>query len=146
MPDRVSSDHPSIRTVRGTIDRAGSTRRPELHVPVDELTAVPDQTSIRIALEETTYYALPIRRSSTLVIGGCYDNSRLARDPREGSDRLATWIAASDLSIGRTVLVDIIVAGYHYGVRAPGTETTYMPVHPPSTSLQHIASTLTDPD
>lgn len=141
MDDRVSSDSPSIRTVRGRLESSGATNRPRITLPTEGWDEVPDD-GIRLVLDGTQYHADVRADEETTVIRGAYDNARLARTPGEGENRLPAWVDDVGLSLDRSVLVDEVVPGTLYGVRAPGTTATYEPIEPPRPSLSRIAENL----
>lgn len=55
------------------------------------------------------------------------------------------WADEQSLGDGRTVLVDVVVRGFRYGLRRPGTAAVYDASHPPAGPLRRIADGL-DPD
>ena len=69
---------------------------------------------------------------------GLYDNPRMARQ-RDGDNRLAEWVEAAGLEPGRTALVDVVVEGEQYGLRAPGDSAVYRVVESPDDDLASIA-------
>lgn len=142
MTDRLPSDHPSVETHRLTLDRRGRLDRPGLDLT--EIDAdLPADEVVRLTLDGETYYArLTETFEGTLEIRGAYDNPRLARDGAEGTNRLAEWRSEKDMDFGRSVLFDVVVPGYAYGLRAPGERTVYEVTTPPDESLQSIARSL----
>lgn len=136
MAERVSSDHPSVETVRATVERAGGTRRPEVRLPEGELDERPGGV-VRLVVDDREYHA-PVEGGT---IHGAFDNARLARE-RTGTNHLAEWIRDRGIDFGRSVLVDVVVPGERYGARLPGEEAVYAAVDPPSRSLRDIAERL----
>ena len=142
MTDRVPSDHPSIETYRISLGRRGRLDRPRLDLSSVD-TDLPAGEVVRLTLDGETYHArITEPFESGLEIHGAYDNPRLARDPGSGTERLAEWRAAKDLDFGRSVLFDVVVPDYGYGLRVPGERALYETTTPPDTSLQSIARSL----
>lgn len=145
MPDRIHHDHPSIDTVRGTLDRAGSTAHPKLVLP-EEPSLFPEGV-VHLTLDEQQYRAR-IDRSfdGAPEIRSVYDNARLVREgAREsGVNRLREWFDANELDYGRSVHVDVVEPGHQYAVRRPGAEAVYTVVPQPDQSLADIADGLDD--
>lgn len=158
MPERLPSDHASVRTVRGRIERSGGMRRPCLRLPADIDVAPGDY--VRVVLDGDQYHARVRDDSDGVVIRGAYDNRRLARDPESdvrdaaagesGADpqvatnRLVEWFEGADLSYDSAVEVDEVVPGFLYGVRVPGARTVYAVPREPDDSLSSIAERLDD--
>ena len=142
MTDRVPSDHPSIETYRISLDRRGRLDRPRLDFSAVDLDLPTDEV-VRLTLDGETYHArITETFEGGLEIRGAYDNPRLARDGTDGTDRLAEWRAANDLDFGRSVLFDVVVPDYAYGLRVPGERAVYEATTPPDRSLQSIARSL----
>jgi hypothetical protein len=144
MPDRIPSDHPSIETHRISLDRRGRMDRPRLDCSGIEA-ALPIEEVVRLTLDGDTYHARVERTfEDDPEIRGAYDNPRIAREPAEGTDRLAEWRARNGLDFGRSVLFDVVVPGHAYGLRVPGERAVYEVTTPPDDSLQSIARSLDD--
>lgn len=143
MAERVAADHPSVRTFRATVERSGATSRHRVQLPADAAADVPDGV-VRVDLDGSRYHAdvRAGRDGQGPVVRGAYDTARLARSPGEGPNRLAEWLDDVGLGSGRSVLVDVVVGGYLYGLRPPGTSRVYEAVEPPSDSLADIAEGL----
>ena len=138
MTDRLPSDHPSVETVRATLARRGRTRS-RLELPADDRFPL---TTIRLALDGDVFHTCIERtRTSGVAIDGAYDNARLARE-RDGEDRLEAWRRSSGIDYGRSVLVDVVEAGFLYGVREPGERVVYDAVESPDEGLAAIARDL----
>jgi hypothetical protein len=132
MPS-VTSD--GVETVRASIERAGALDRPKLVLPDG---AAPEGV-VRVEADETTYHArVEVGLGGDLELRGLYDNARLARDG-EGENRLAAWVDSKGLEAGRTALVDVVIDGDQYGLRAPGEDAVYRVVDSPDDSLASIA-------
>ncbi|MFQ3320435.1 MAG: hypothetical protein ACI8UR_002434 [Natronomonas sp.] len=132
MPS-VSSD--GVDTVRASIEQSGALDRPKLVVPDDVL---PEGT-VRVDADETTYHAVvDTGLGGDLELRGLYDNARLARTG-EGENQLEEWVESCGLEIGRSALLDIVVEGEQYGLRAPGTRAVYQVADSPDDSLASIA-------
>jgi hypothetical protein len=144
MADRIPSDHPSIETHRTSLERRGRMDRPRLDcsgidasLPVDDV--------VRLTLAGDTYHARVERTfEGDPEIRGVYDNPRIAREPAEGTDRLAKWQRHNGLEFGRSVLLDVVVSGHAYGLRVPGERAVYEATIPPDDSLRSIARSLDD--
>jgi hypothetical protein len=143
MADHVT--HESVRTVSGTLARAGGTRRPEVRVPESDAADFPDGEVVRLVVDGTEYRCqLATRTDGTPVLRGAYESPSEARSPDQATNHLVEWVATSDLEAGRTVHVDIVESGFKYGLRAPGEAATYHATEPPTSSLADIASSLDD--
>lgn len=140
MADRIASDNDSVSTHRLTLETAGRTSRPRLELP-DDL-AVDDGDVVRLTLDGSDCHAR-VERSldGTLELQGAFDNPRLARS-EDGVDRLAEWVDDSDAEPGRSVLLDVLAEGYHFGLREPGQRVVYTVREPPDDSLSSIAQSL----
>jgi hypothetical protein len=122
VPDRVAADNPSVETIRATLARAGRTDRPKVALP--DSFDVPEG-SPRLVLDDHEYHArIELSLRDEPEIRGAYDNARLARTG-EGENRLAEWVAENGLEFGRSVLVDVVLSGQLYGLRAPGDHAVY---------------------
>jgi hypothetical protein len=144
MPDRVPSDHPSVRTYRAEIARSGGTRRPCVR-PVESVPDLADGDLIRLVLDGTITHARVVVDATGLVLRGAYDNRRLARDPGTAENRLVEWVERSDREIGSAVDLDEIDPGHLYGLREPGDRAVYEAVETPDDSLASIAENLGRP-
>lgn len=141
MADRVRSDNPAVRTVRGTLVRRGGTRRPAVALPADDREVLPSDGPVRLVVAGTERRA-PIARDGTRrLLAGAYDNARLARE-RSGPDRLAEWIAERSVDFGRSVLVDVVEPRALYGLRLPGEVAVYEAEGGPGEGLRRIAEDL----
>ena len=144
MADRISSDHPSVDTVRATLAETATGVR--LEIPADEREAFPVDEVVRIVLGGDERFAR-LERALTgddLTVSGIYDSPTFARDPREGTDRLAEWVTNNDVRTGGSVLVDVVEPAFLYGLRAPGETAVYEAREPPKDSLASIAEELED--
>jgi hypothetical protein len=138
VPERLPSDHPTVETVRATLDRRGRTRS---RLSLSDGDLFPLDT-IRLVLDGNTYHArIETNREGAPVINGVYDNARLARE-RSGEDRLEEWRTESDIDYGRSVLVDVVEPGFLYGVREPGERAVYDAIESPDEGLAAIARDL----
>lgn len=79
--------------------------------------------------------------SGELTISGAYENRRRART-LDGTNHLRQWFDSNGLVPGSTVLLDVVTAGYAYGLREPGTRVVYEASDPPDSSLTDIAESL----
>lgn len=132
MPS-ISSD--GVETVRAAIESAGALNRPKLVVPDGTM---PDDI-VRLDADGTTYHApVDVGLGDDLEVRGLYDNARLARTG-EGENHLTDWVDSKELEAGRSALVDIVVDGEQYGLRAPGERAVYQVAETPDDSLAAIA-------
>lgn len=143
MADRIASDHPSVTTIRGRIERRGATTTPRIGVDTEDAAALPDGEVVRLVLDWATTHARPRHRSDgRVVIDGSFETPSVARDPGSNRDLLVAWVEANDLDLGRAVLLDVVVEGFLYGLRVPGETAVYDAHEPPSSSLADIAAGL----
>ena len=132
MPS-VTSD--GIETVRATIVESGSLDRPKVSVPDGTM----PEGVVRVDTDGATYHApVAVGFDGDLELRGLYDNARMARE-RDGENRLREWVDDQGLAPGRTVLVDVVVEGEQYGLRAPGDSAVYRVVESPDDDLASIA-------
>lgn len=145
MPDRVASDHDAVATVRATLERVGRTDRRRVAVPEDADAGLAPGEVVRLVLADTTYHTL-VERSldGGPELRGAYESPTLARDPDEGTDHLSAWVDATDVSVGGSVLLDVVTEGYKYGLRAPGERAIYEATGAPDDSLSAIARDVED--
>lgn len=135
MP-RVSSD--GVETVRAEIVESGALDRPKIALPDADL----PEGVVRVDADDTTYHApVAVNLEGGVELRGLYGNPRLARE-RDGDNHLTDWVESAGLEAGRTVLVDVVVAGEQYGLRAPGTDAVYDVVESPDEDLAAIAEDL----
>lgn len=141
MGERVASENPSVRTLRGRLGRRGGTRRPAVELPAEEREQLPADGTVRLVIDGATRFAPVGDRGETRAFFGAYDNARLARD-RDGTDRLGEWVDERALDFGRSIAVDVVEPGEVYGLRVPGEDTVYEVEAPPDASLRRIAEDL----
>ena len=140
MSERIPSDHASVTSLRASIARSGGTRRPCLRLPDD--VAVDEGDVVRLLLDGVPTHARVVSDSTGLLVRGAYDNERLAREPREGENRLVAWCADHDRDPGDAVELDELDPGFCYGLRDPGERVVYDVPARPDQSLRDIASSL----
>jgi len=138
VSERIPSDHASVTGLRATIARSGGTRRPCLRLPDD--VAVDEGDILRLLLDGATTHARVVSDSTGLLVRGAYDNERLAREPREGENRLVAWCGDHDRDPGDAVELDELDPGFCYGLREPGERVVYDVPGRPDQSLRDIAS------
>lgn len=132
MPS-LSSD--AVETVRASIESSGALDRPKLVVPEG---TIPEGV-VRVDADGSTYHAhVETSLQGEVEIRGLYENARLARK-RDGENRLESWVESAGLESGRSALVDVVVDGEQYGLRAPGEDAVYRVVESPDESLSSIA-------
>lgn len=137
MSERIPSDHASVTTYRARLVRSGGTRRPCLRLP-DEV-GVEAGDLVRLVLDRREYHARVDEDATGRLVRGAYDNRRLARTTGEGENRLVEWVEAAGRGPEAAVELDEVTAGSLYGVRVPGTRTTYEATEEPDESLASIA-------
>ncbi|NHN48348.1 hypothetical protein G9464_12170 [Halostella sp. JP-L12] len=144
MADRVPSDHDSVHTVRAVLATAGSTRRPRVEIPADEADRFPADEVVRLVVDGTEYHARveTALTDDTRVVAGAYDSPRFARSPGDATNRLLEWIESADVSVGGSVLLDVIEDEFKYGVRQSGERVVYEATESPDDSLASIAEQL----
>jgi len=140
VTERIQSDGSAVETIRGTVERRGGTRRPEIRLPEGHANDVPDEVT-RVVLDGTEYHTPVVGDAGTTALRGAYANPRRARE-RDGTDHLAEWIEDREIEFGRSVLLDVVVAGEQYGLRVPGEEAVYEVRQAPESDLQDIARDL----
>lgn len=140
MPDRLPSDHASVRTDRAEVARSGGTRRPCLRLPDSlDLNA---GALIRLVLDGEEYHARVQNSQSGLLLRGAYDLRSEAKDPGRAENRLVEWLDEHDREPEDALDLDVLDAGERYGVRLPGERVVYTDTSSPGGSLQDIASDL----
>ncbi|MFC4439507.1 MULTISPECIES: DUF7112 family protein [Natrialbaceae] len=142
MADRVSSDHPSVRTVRSTC--AETATGSKLEIPADDRDAFATGEVVRIVLNGTERFAT-VERALTgeeLSVPGIYDTPDQVRNPGDGPDRLREWIDDQNVRTGGSVLIDVVEPEFLYGLRSPGETVYYDAREPPNSSLSDIAKNL----
>ncbi|WP_435180811.1 DUF7112 family protein [Halorussus sp. AFM4] len=146
MADRISSDHPSLTTVRATLVRSGGLDRPKVEIPTEDVDAdaFPDGELVRVVADDTEYRA---RIESPLTgegreLRGLYESPSLARNPEDGENHLSAWVEGTGIEFGQSVLVDVIEPGFKYGLREPGRRVFYEATESPDEGLADIARQL----
>lgn len=140
MPDRLPSDHASVRTERAEVARSGGTRRPCLRLP-DSLDLNPGAL-VRLVLGGEEYHARVQDSSSGLLLRGAYDLKSEAKEPGRAENRLVEWLQDQGHEPGDPLDLDVLEAGERYGLRRPGERVVYEDTSSPGGSLQDIASDL----
>lgn len=140
MVDAIPSDHPAVDSFRVDLRTVGSTARPQVFLPAD-LDCEPE-AFVRVVLDGRQTHA---QVASTLdgdrVFRGAYANKRLAR-ATDGENLLAAWLDDAGLDAPTTLVLDVLTAGYAYGLRVPGERVVYEPLERPESSLSDIADSL----
>lgn len=141
MSDRLPSDHDTVESHRVPLETVGRTDRYRIELP-SVLSVEPDDV-VRLSFDGTEAHAqIGASLDGTPELRGAFDNARLARDTDTGEDRLDAWIEATGLDAGRSLLLDVLVEGSHFGLRTPGERVVYTVREPPEDSLADIASRL----
>ncbi|MFB6224023.1 MAG: hypothetical protein ABEH86_10195 [Haloarcula sp.] len=140
MPDRVSSDHDTVETHRVPVESIGRTDRPRIILPAE--LDFEDGDTVRLALDGDWYHgSVETTLDGEPVISHVADNRRLARE-RGGTNRLAEWVADSNVSLGGSAHLDVVTNGTEYGLRTPGKRVVYTATGGPDSSLSDIARDL----
>jgi hypothetical protein len=132
----VAHDHPSVETVEGTV-RTDRLDRPRVWVPGGP----PTGEVVRVVLDGVEYRGQFRPDEEGALLRGAYDTAEQARDPGSAANSLSAWIHDAGLDAGRTVHLDVVEAGFRYGLRAPGEQAIYDAGRPDS-SLADIARDL----
>lgn len=150
MP-RVPSDADDVPSVRVSVARSGGTRRPCVRLPDDD--ALGDRVEsgrcdalgvaagdlVRVVIGGTERHARVAAGADGRLLRGAFDDRRRARDPGTGANRLVEWLDAGGLEPGASVVLDVVVPGELYGLRAPGERVVYDATRGPRSSLADIA-------
>jgi hypothetical protein len=143
VSDRIPSDHDAVTSHRVRYGTVGHTSRPEVVLP-DGIDVGPGDV-VRLSLEGTGVHAAVVETlSGETALQGAFDNARLARSDGEGEDRLQDWAADAGLEAGDQLLLDVVTAGYAYGLRRPGERVVYEAPDPPDAGLSDIARDLAE--
>lgn len=141
MSERLPSDHPAVETHRIHLEAVGRTGR--VRVPVPSTLEVATGDVVRLFLDGDGFHAaVEETLGGDLAIAGAFDNARLARAGDEGTDRFREWVQDRGLAAGDPVALDVVTAGYAYGLRNPGERVVYRAPDPPADSLRDIAADL----
>ncbi len=153
MP-RVPSDDESVASVRVDLARSGGTRRPCVRVPADsalggrvesgtcERLSLVSGELVRVVIDGDERHACVESDSRGRILRGAFDDRKRARSGTEGQNRLAEWLADIDRDPGDVVVLDVVIPGELYGLRAPGERTMYDATRGPRSSLADIARDL----
>jgi hypothetical protein len=141
MSDRLPSDHPSVTTLRASLARSGGTRRPCLRLPDEAREGVDAGAFVRLVLDGTDRHARVAADDRGLLVRGAYDTKPAAR-ARDGPNRLVEWADAHGRAPGDAVELDVLDAGFQYGLRVPGERVVYTTTDRPDASLSAIADRL----
>lgn len=142
MADRVAHDHPTVETIRAT-----ATDTPAgvvVTVPPEQAELVPLEDVIRVVLDGDERFAQPERplTGEHRQLPGVYRSPEQARSGDRQADLLESWVDEHDVRLGGSVLLDVVVPDFLYGLRAPGETARYEAREPPADSLQSIAENL----
>jgi len=140
VTDAIPSDHPAVDSYRVKLTAVGSTSRSQLLLP--EAVTCEDGDFVRMVVDGQHGHAEVV---STLgddrAIRGAYVDKRLART-KNGEDILSRWLDDGGFGPGSTFVLDVLTAGYAYGLREPGDRVVYEPIEKPDSSLSDIADSL----
>ncbi|WP_252699642.1 DUF7112 family protein [Natronosalvus vescus] len=146
MADRISSDNPSVDTIRATLAETATGVRVEIDAADAAQFPSDGGEVVRIVLDEHERFGRIDQglMGDVVTVPGVYESPAAARDPREGVDLLPDWVDDHDVRTGGSVLVDVVEPDFLYGFRAPGETAVYDAREPPASSLQDIAKGLED--
>lgn len=139
----VPHDHPSVHTVRATLERHGSGLR--VAIPEGERERFPADEVVRVVVDGRERHAR-IESHLTedrLFLPGIYDSPARARSG-DSSDGLDSWADDRGRSAGDSVLLDVVDEGFRYGLRAPSESATYEDRSSPDDDLASIARQVED--
>lgn len=140
MTERVASDHDTVESHR--VHVVCRTGRFELPLP-DALSCESGEVVSLSLAGETAYAQIETTLDGEPVVRGAFPNRTLAKE-RDGENQLDSWIRETGTADGEPVLLDVLTAGYAYGVRQPGDRVIYAVPAEPDSSLQSIAENLED--
>jgi len=140
VADRLPSDHDAVTTHRVTVSRVGRTDRPRIELP--DSVDLDEGDVVECVLDGTEYHAIvETTTTGTRTIQRVADNTRLAHEGG-GENRLVEWVRDADVSLDGSAHLDVVTAGYKYGLRTPGTRVVYSATDAPDDSLADIARDL----
>jgi hypothetical protein len=140
VPDAVPSDHDTVESHRVSLSTVGSTARRQILLP-DAVSSDPGDVVVLSLSGDRAYAAVKTTLDDDPVVRGAFATRPLA--PRgDGEDELARWLDRVGADAGDTLVLDVLVEGYAYGLREPGTRVVYAPPDPPDPSLADIAHNL----
>jgi len=140
VPERIASDHATVESHRVHLTRVGRTSRRQIELP----------GALSCGLDERLYCSLEGASAYTVVRAGLDGEptiqdafrTRAAARSRDGENLLAAWLDDHGLSAGDALVLDVLGAGYAYGLRRPGERVIYTPPEPPNATLSEIADRL----
>lgn len=142
MTDRIPSDHDTIDTHRVHLSTVGRTRRRQIQLPTALECALGDV--IVLSLEgERVYAEVTAGLDGDATVQEAFGTRQLARTG-DGENELRVWLDACDLTDGDPLMLDVLRAGYAYGLRRPGERVVYSPPDPPDSDLADIARDIQD--
>ena len=141
MSDRVPSDLDAVPSHRVRLTEVGRTGR--LAVPLPDAVEATVEDVVVLSLEGAEVHA-PVAEDlrGDRRIEGAFENARLARTAGEGEDRLSAWASSVGVAAGDRLLLDVLAAGYAFGLRRPGERVLYRARDPPDADLADIARDL----
>jgi hypothetical protein len=137
VTDRIPSDHATVDSHRVRVETVGHTGRPR--IPLPDTIDHGAETVLRLSLEGVDAHAqVTADLRGEPGIEGAYPDAHLARTG-DGENRLAVWVDRHGLDAGDPLLLDVVTAGYQYGLRRPGERLVYDAVAAPDDGLSDIA-------
>ena len=144
--DRLVSDHETVTSHRASLERIGRTDRPQLPLPA-ALTVAPEELISLSLAGRKTHAHINRTLDGRPALRGVFETRRLARstttpesDPEE--NLLLEWLETVGYAPGDTLVVDVLIEGYAYGLRTPGERVVYAPPEPPDPGLADVADDL----
>jgi hypothetical protein len=138
VTDRIPSDHDTVDSRRVHLETVGRTRRLQLSLP-SELECTHGDV-IFLSLEgDGNHSQVTTGLDGDRTIQGAFPTRQLAQT-NDAENALQQWMDDSGLAAGDALVIDVLRAGYAYGLRRPGERVVYSPPEPPDSSLADIAS------
>ena len=140
MPDRIPSNHATVENHRVHLSQVG--RAGGLELPLPESLACEVGDFVRLSVDGGNYHAAVTRSlDGTRVVTGAFPTRQLART-EAGTDELNRWLEDIGAERGDPLVLDVLTAGYAYGLREPGERVVYSAPDSPDSSLADIARNL----
>lgn len=142
MTDRIPSDHTTVESHRVHLTSVGRTRRLQVELP-EELDCEPGDV-VSLSLEGDGSHAMVTTGlGGEATVQNAYPTRQLAREREHDTEnRFRAWLDEHGLTAGDPLALDVLRAGYAYGLRRPGERVIYSPPEPPNSTLADIARNL----
>jgi len=140
VTERVPSDHKAVESHRVHLSTVGRTSRFQLSLPEELSCESGDIVSLSLAGDQA-YAEVETTLEGDPAIRGAFADRNLAKT-RTGDDEFDAWLQGTDATAGDPLVLDVLTAGYAYGLRLPGDRVVYTAPEKPESSLQSIAQNL----